>query len=403
MKLSKREKVLVSILMLAIIVYLGYQFVPFEKVFKLSALEEEYSQKKSTYDSMSQNIILKTNYEKKVQELSDEINSINMLSNLDQEKIIVFLNKYLANNKIDANNISFTDATVAPIDVTVENKGVREKSSFENIMDTINDSSISAANNNEGETDTNQSTSEETNKDVMTVNSISVNVAFESSYSDMLKFIDSIQNNPINIAITNVNTLSPTGDVIQGTMTLDFYSIPKLDGFVEENKDWIWDDLIQSGKSNPFLLEGGAAFVNSTSNSYDFYMSLKPESSDLPTVILGRADDKTRITYVYADSNTMENVELQFKKDNSKYYYKYSTKNSSFPSNGEWLDFTPAGSSICVKIFSSQRNSKVDSAGANISVVNTSGLKVKFEIEDDDKTNPRVNFKDPKSVVVTRQ
>jgi len=270
-------------------------------------------------------------------------------------------------------------------------------------MDTINGSADSVVNNSEGTTDTKQSTVEEPTKDVMTVNSISVNVAFESSYSDMLKFIDAIQDNPINIAITNVNTLSPTGDVIQGTMTLNFYSIPKLDGFVEENKDWIWEELIQSGKSNPFLLEGGVAFVNSTSDSYDFYMSLKPESSDLPTVILGRADDKTRITYVYADSNTMENIELQFKKDNSKYYYKYSTKNSNFPSNGEWLEFTPVGSSISVKIFSSQRNSKVDSAGVNISVVNTSGLKVKFEIEDDDKSNPRAYFKDPKSVVITRK
>lgn len=403
MKLSRREKILISILLLAVVVYFGYQFVPFDRVFKLSALEQEYSQKKSTYDSMSQNIILKANYEKNVQELSDEINNINMLPELNQQQIIVFLNKYLVNNKLDANNISFTDATAVPVDVLTPKNEHGQKSSFDTIMDTINGSSDALANTNESKTEAPKDTTNAQAKDALTVNSVSVNVAFESSYSDMLKFIDSIQNNPIDIAITNINTLSQEDGLLQGTMTLNFFAVPKLEGFVEQNKDWIWEDLMQSGKSNPFLLEGGTVFVGSTSNSFDFYMSLKPESSDLPTVILGRADDKTRATYVYADSNTMENIELQFKKENSKYYYKYSTKNSKFPSNGEWLEFSPVGSSIYVKVFSSQRNSKVDSAGANINIVNTSGLKVRFEIEDDDKSSPRVYFKDPKSVVVIRK
>lgn len=410
MKLSRREKVLISILLIAVVVYFGYQYIPFDKMFKLSVLEEEYSQKKSTYDTMSQNIILKTNYEKKVEELSAEINSINMLSSLDQEKIIVFLNKYLANNNIDANNITFSDITAVPVSTALNKSEPKVKSTFENMIDDINNSSETASNRNETTQETSAGTSEaQTNPEQLqsngdtTVKSVSVSISFESGYSDMLKFIDAIQTNPVNIAITNINTLSQEGDILQGTITLNFYSVPKLEGYVEENKDWIWEDLMQSGKSNPFLLEGGTAFVNSTSNSYDFYMSLKPESSDLPTVILGRADDKTRATYVYADSNVMENVELQFKKEDSKYYYKYSTKNSKFPADGTWLEFTPVGSSISFKVYSSSRNSKVDSSGANISITNTSGLKVRFTIEDDDKTNPRVYFKDPKSVIVTRK
>ncbi len=410
MKLSRREKVLISILLIAVVIYFGYQYVPFDKVFKLSELEEEYSQKKATYDTMSQNIILKTNYEKKVDELSSEINNINMLSSLEQEKIIVFLNKYLANNNMDANNITFTDVAAVPV-VTVSSKSQpKVKSTFENMMDTINDSSKTVLNNTKASQEESSNTQEiqpdsaqpQANGD-LTVNSVSVNISFESSYNDMLKFIDAIQTNPVNIAITNITILSQEGNILQGTITMNFYSVPKLEGFVEENKDWIWEDLMQSGKSNPFLLEGGTTFVNNTSNSYDFYMSLKPESSDLPTVMLGRADDKARATYVYADSNVMENIELQFKKENNKYYYKYSTKNNQFPADGSWLEFTPVGSSINVKVYSSSRNSKVDSSGANISITNTSGLKVRFTIEDDDKTNPRVYFKDPKSVIVTRE
>jgi len=36
-------------------------------------------------------------------------------------------------------------------------------------------------------------------------------------------------------------------------------------------------------------------------------------------------------------------------------------------------------------------------------VNNNSGLKVRFEIEGDDKANTRVFFKDAKSVIVTRK
>lgn len=405
MKLSKRERVLISILLLALIVYFGYQYVPFEKIFKLGQLEEEYSLKKSIYDTMSQNIILKKTYESKLQELSDEINNTNMLSDLQQEKIIVFLNNYLASKNINANNISFTEATAAPINNVADATELRAKSSLESIMDEINEAQDNVANSG---SDNNKSTetpsdSQVLQQDMLTVRSISANVAFESSYNDMISFIDVIQNNPIDISITNLNTVSGEAGLLQGTMTLSFYAVPKLDGYIEQNKDWIWNDLATSGKNNPFLLDGSQAFSNNNSGKFDFYVSLKPESSDLPTVLVGKTEDKNRTTYVYADSNTLENIEFQFKKEIDKYYYKYSTKNSKFPSDGSWHDFTPVGSSINVKIYSSQRNSKADSAGANINIVNTSGLKVRFEIEDDDKITPRVYFKDPKSVVVTRK
>jgi len=408
MKLSRREKILISILLLAVVVYFGYQYVPFDKVFKLSALEEEYRQKKSTYDLMSQNIILKTNYEKKVEELSNEINSVNMLSDLDQEKIIVFLNKYLLNNNIDANNISFTDVVAVPITTAVSTQEPKAKSTFEGMMDTINGTSKATTSNTGASQETSTSTqevqpSQEQADGASTVNSVSVNIAFKSNYSDMIKFIDSIQSNPIDIAITNINTLSQDGGILQGTMTLNFYAVPKLEGFTEQNKDWIWEDLMQSGKSNPFSLEGGVLY-SSSGGSYDFYMSSKPESSDLPTIMLGKTNDESRTTFVYADSNKIEDVLLQFKKDNSKYYYRLETVNDSYPKDGSWEEFVPSvNGSINIKINSNEKNSKADSAGANVSVKNTSGLKVRFEIENDDKTSPRIFFKDSKSFVVIRK
>jgi len=410
MKLSKREKVLIFILIIAVIGYAAYRFLPSSNLFSLDAIKEEYNQKSTVYDTMSQNVLLKSKYEENVQMLSDEINNLNVISDIQQENIIVFLNNYFANNNIDANNISFTDATVVPMSDIVALGEAKAKSSLETIMGDINGepSNKTAVNATAEDTKSEQAASpqeEAGQQPTFTVRSISVNIAFESTYGDMIKFVDSIQNNAVDISITNINTVSPGGDVLQGTMMLNFYGVPKLDSFIEESEEWLWKDLVQFGKNNPFSSNGvSEAFAGITSSKFDFYMSVKPESSDLPTVIVGKAGDENRSTYVYADTNTIENIEYQFKKENNKFYFKYKTGSSSYPGDGTWKEFAPVvNDSAIVKVYSTPRNGKTDSAGVNIEVVNTSDLKIRFEIENDDKTNPRIYFKDAKSVIVTRK
>jgi len=409
MKLSKREKVLIFILIIALIGYAAYKLLPGTELFNLEALKEEHNQKSDVYSTMSQNILLGTKYEEKVQTLSDEINNLNVISDIQQENIIVFLNNYFANNNIDANSISFTDATVVPMSDIASPGEPKVKSTLEELMEDINKASgaenseqVSSSGNTAVSSDSEPAQSSEQQPSLM-VRSISVNAAFESTYNDMIKFIDAIKNNLVDISITNINTVSTESGVLQGIMTLNFYEIPKPEGFVEDNDDWIWKNVVKSGKSNPFSSDG-VALPASTGSSYDFYMSVVPESSDLPTVMLGKAGDTERATYVYADSNLVENITLSFKKENEKYYYKYSTKNSTYPSGGGWTEFTPSSSgSINIKIYSSMRNSKTDSAGANISVANTSGLKIKVDIEDDDSSTPRIFFKQPREVAVIRK
>lgn len=398
MKLSKRERVLIIILLIALSVYAAYKFIPTSQIFNLESLQAEYNLKNVEYNNMSQNILLKTKHAETVQTLTEEINNLDVISDIQQEQLIVFLNNYFASNNIDANNISFTDAVVVPNIVTPSEPN--ENSSLEALMMDI-DGIVS-------ETDTIAVSEQATQQNAsvvqasMTARQISVNVAFESTYNDMLKFIDAIQNNPVDISITNMNTVAPGGDILQGTMILNFYEVPKPEGFTENNKEWVWEDLVTAGKSNPFAADGGA-FYSYSGSGFDFYLSVVPETSDLPTIMIGVTEDKDRKTYIYEDSNSIENIEFSFKEESGKYYYKYKTKNSSYPAQNAWEEFKPVGSDINIKVYSNSRNSKTDSSGANISVTNTSNLKVRFEIEDDDTSNPRVYFKDPKSVVVTRK
>lgn len=416
MKLSKREKVLICILIITLIIYAAYKIIPAADMFNMEELRAEYNLKSSEYNNMSQNILLKNKYEEDVNALSEEINNLNVISDLQQHQVIVLLNSYLVNNNIDANSINFTDAAVVPVNTSAAQAVTAEKSSLETMMSDIDNFSASGEREKEKQSSSagdeaagagseSEQSSEQAaeQQSALTVRSITVNVSFESTYNDMIKFIDAIQNNPVDISITNISIVAPPGDIIQGTMTLNFYEIPKPKGFKENNKELIWEELADYGKSNPFKSDGTVSVITSSVSNYDFYVSIKPESSDLPTLIVGKAEDAERATYLYADSNKMEDVEFQFKNENNTYYYKYKTKIDTYPSDG-WKEFEPQNNgSIYIKIYSSSRNSTTDSVGANISVTNTSGLKVRFEVEGDDSSSPRVYFKDPKSVIVTRK
>ena len=127
-------------------------------------------------------------------------------------------------------------------------------------------------------------------------------------------------------------------------MALNFYEIPKLDDFTETNTDWIWNDLVPFGKIIPSPWREEVYWASSGGN-YDFYMSVVPESSDLPTVMLGKAGDAQRTTYVYADSNTAENVSFVFNKEGTNIITGTAQDSSTLQEVGKNL--LPSAAGMC--------------------------------------------------------
>ncbi|MDU7887248.1 MAG: hypothetical protein E7J47_13000, partial [Clostridium perfringens] len=125
----------------------------------------------------------------------------------------------------------------------------------------------------------------------------------------------------------------------------------------------------------------------------DFLMTVRPINSDLPTIVLGKSDDKDKKTYLNNDENSVSNIEMYISGDNGKYYYKYKVEGKSYPTkfegNGE--EFKPNGNDINFEIFSEKRVNKDDKSGANIKIVNSSDKEVNLIINKDDEKSPRVN------------
>jgi len=108
--------------------------------------------------------------------------------------------------------------------------------------------------------------------------------------------------------------------------------------------------------------------------------------------MLGKTDDSLRTTYVYADSNGEENVEITLTKDGGKYYYKYKTSKGTFPVNYNSLgaEFVPVSKNIIINMLSEVRATADDKSNIKLKIVNKTDKLVEVDISGDDTANPRV-------------
>jgi type IV pilus assembly protein PilO len=390
MKINNREKILLLVLVLVIGAYLFYNFVYLKNEEKLASLEQELNEKAATANEL-------LNAVEREKELSFEFKSLNFeisdmsipyLPEIDQEKVIIFFNKYFDNYDIDVSNINFTDVSL--VNVEYSSNSNNEKSE-EYPLQNLKNQYLEKTGDEVAITEDSQSASAE---------NMQLTFDFETNYYDLMDFIDALQTNQINFVLPNSNIASSeeSTTTMTGTMQVSLYSIPKLHD--HENLEWEWNDLIEFGRANPFYLDNVVLNPYWTTR-YDFDMAVGPIQSDSPTVSLGLFNDSTYNSYVYADTNEIENVELQFKQEGDKYFYKYKTLLGSYPDNYQfWIEFEPINEFISMNVNSAARTSGDDQSGANIKIVNNTDKLFYINVFSDDLVRPRINVETTENVIV---
>lgn len=404
MKVSKREKFLLGVLVLIIICTAYYKLVYERQYAKLQEIKQEESELNKKYNEMLSNINTITKNKSDIKILKDSIGSKSMLlyPKIYQDRIIVELNKLLNDAGIKG-SLTFSEVTVSPIEAYFSEvadpkeqpslEQVVEESSKEKTKEDVEEKleetkelgEEQAAKSDEGESTGNK------------VEQMKVSVSFNGTYKNVAKFVKLISEYERILAMPNINITTSGNDEVSGTLDLEFYSIPKINPY-EDSKYLKWTFDEEYGKENPFL-EGSQSKVasrTSEGNNYVLIMALKGVNSDLPSLTLGKENDLTRESYIYNDENKKVDVEIEVNKEGGKYYIKYKTEKSSYPS-----DYSKNGielrnvdeENINIAIYSSKRIGIDDKVGANIKVINNANdKKVSLTIIDDDKTSPRVQI-----------
>lgn len=419
MKISNKEKIMLYILGIIIVGFAYYQFVYLPQLGELQkklSTENEIKQKyytvmntiNSMEDKKSSVKILKA-------KISDE--ELPFYPTISEEQIIIELDKLLKNSDLDG-GITFQPIVSNSVENSKKEQKSLAESSLQGIVDEYNNpfnsvekeqqnvndtaaknegkdkaSNNGGTNNAKNSKSSNENGKNDTKKN--TVQYLKCEVKFEGDYEGLDKFLDTIGENEKKIIVNSVKISSDTLKGVKGTINLEFYAIPKINDDLQSYLKWDFTD--NYGKTVPFasgeVSEGTSTATKQDEKVSDFIGSVKPLASDLPTIMLGKAKDDLRTTYVYADSNSDENIEMILTQNGDKYYYKYKTSKGIFPVdyNGLGAEFAPASKNIVLDISSRSRLDENDNSGMKLKITNKTDKLLEVNISGDDISNPRVS------------
>lgn len=453
MKISKKEKVMLLVLGIIAIGILYYQFgyanlvkIVEQKTAQKIEIEEKYNKAEKTIKSIekqkSTEKILKA-------KINDE--AAPFYPTVSQEHIILEFDKLIKESGLEG-GMTFEAIEVKGVESlkkSEKDKGL-EESSLQDDADeykfkygeskeeneTISEdkdatssneadqSSTKSDNNSESsnKTDKNSTNSENSNKsestkddksdknsksdeEENTVTQIKFNVDFNGSYENVVKFLKAVGDYERKIPVYTINMSTKNLEEVKGSVNMIIYSIPKINDEVREYLEWDLNNTY--GKSKPFNVDSGVGNgIKSDKDVNDFMVSVKSIDSDLPTVMIGKANDILRTTYAYGDGNNEQNAEIVFTKQDDKYYYKYKTSNDKIPENYSDLgnEFIPNSENIVLNIMSESRSNSDDKSGLKLKIINNTNKLVMVDLSGDDPNDPRVSIDgDSKNITINQK
>ncbi|EQB87470.1 type IV pilus assembly protein PilO [Clostridium punense] len=418
MKLSKREKMLLAVL--GVLLFLGayYKFIFISQKAKIDGLKKDKAVYVEKVDKLNTLVATIPQKESDIKVITTKIKDkgIKLYPDIIQENIIRELDKLIRDSGING-SISFSEVAVSSIETSKKEESKLKDSKLEDLKNQYNNlNTESTVKKNDSENNSTTKTEDKgqfsngetkgDNKSAVAkdensskVQQLKVTLNFTGAYNNIVDFVKRLEDYSKHIAMVSINISQSSETEITGTCVLEFFAIPKI---TDEDKNYFsWDLRNPYGKENIFdgsmsinPLKTVEDITNTGKPKFDFVMSVKPQSSDIPTIILGRANDTDRQSYVYADSNKVENIEIVLEKEKDKYYFRYKTSRDSYPLNfnDEKIEFNPGLSDVYFNILSSLRLTADDKSGANIKLTNKTDKKIVVIIEGEDATSPRIKI-----------
>jgi type IV pilus assembly protein PilO len=394
MNISNREK---NMLIMALSVLIGVLYFQFG----YGALTDNLDKKKQ------EKVAIETRYNKAmsdIQTLDDRKSNVKKITTkvtektatfypeILQYKLITEVNKLIEDSGIKA-NLQFEELSVKAIEDLTPKPKYLPSGSTDSLVAAFDGKVLNNPGDNNNST---ASTDSSASNNGVTCEQMRLNVNITSAtYDQLKKFILSLENYDRRIFCSKTSIATTSETNITGTLALDFFAVPKINGADKDYFNWTYNNVYGSeglfskgaanGAYSKSAVEAGAKDTN------DFVAFLKSPTSEFSTFRMGRANDKSTKSYIYEDKNDTIDVTLELTEKDGKFIYKYKAGNSVMPTSGNGTAFTPNGDKILFKIFSEKRLGTDDVAGIKLKVINNTTKAVDVLVDGDDSSNPRVS------------
>lgn len=352
MKISERDKLLLMILGVVVIVALYVVLLLPQMLDKIEVLKAENVKLEQEVIEVKNLVNVKTDYKNSHAKFVPFQEKI--LHKLDQERIILTLDRLLIESNLRAEGISFND----------EN----EKSEKGNPM-------------------------------LANLSCMETELEFKGNYDGFSKFLEKIGNNNKKIVIKEVelgveSKEETTVNNFKGRIVLQFYASNL--NLANDEEPWVLPKT--AGTNNPFIKTSSVSTNVSTGNQtspnntaiepYDLVLTAKAFSADYPTVMMGTNNDLLGESFIFADNEGVEDVELRLYKQNDEYKCEYKTKANSYSGT---IPFVSGDNQVVLKINSSPRTDAKDKSGVKITLINETDKQLVVKTINEDESKPRVD------------
>lgn len=389
MNISKREKILLAILVILLGTYSFYNFIASPYLDEINLLKQDLNNKTTELKNVNISKSEIEDIQKEIKALHAKIWTVTerFFPSYEQEKIITLLDKMLKDSNLEGYSMSFIPEEIIDI---YEEKDNNSNNEGETLLNEIADVYFSPDDKKQNKENNENNEKNNGEQKPIKLKKASVSIYFRGSYNGIINFLKKIEhyNKKIIVSSLNINVSNDEKDYLNGSIILDLYSIKKLHNQDTEYLAWDYDD--DYGKNNPFYYQDNSVRFDELYTE-DFVMTVKPESSVMPTVTIKQNSDYKNETFIYADNKGIENIEIEVISKDDKYYYKYKTEDMSYPNDyNNSIEFMPNNDFIYMTIYTHDRNSREDISGCNIKASNLTDKNMIIRVINDDKNRPRV-------------
>lgn len=414
MTISKREKILISIFLLAVVavIYVNFFMVP-----QLNFINEL----KSIIEQDTAKLELNNAYKQKVDGMDIEIKILNQKlkalraefpAALNYDEIVMLLKSLSQLSGVNIQNISFhepeivgtsVESTIKQSDFTIA-ANIRD----ERLRQTLEDLGL-----NENE--------EDTEKNVKIPNGkafkLTLDINARATDFGLKSFLDNLERLSIKTGISRISINSALDGSLTINFSLDFYGI--RDNTVKDTTilgDFPWEPLESGHRDSIFIPFDELSGIPPTSSelaeidteellnelsTYNFAMSVAPFGNNMapPTVSLALkgmvfVSGSYSIPVIYGDNKNFETIEILVEESNGKYFTRFKTEHESFPDAKyeKSVEFIPKGDDIKMLIESTLRKFQDDTGGVVLNITNNTDKKFIVKIRNDDAKNSRIKL-----------
>ncbi len=367
MKLTEKDKTLLLILGIVIILFLPFYFVvrPFSE--KAETLITEVVELENRKRELEDLVFRKEEFKESIEKAAVEKNLLLLQfpAEVPQEKTILFLDNTEKLIPITLSQTSFEEQIILPIGGETQTETVSSGETTE-----VSDGS---------------STIEDELAGILNESTIIYSGGYRN-FKDLLNYVMNYKDRMVISSLTAI--YSSELDIVTGNLVLRQYGITGEDRMAAK----IDEPMMMKGTSNVFMQATGIVpSEGADDENADFFLMLSQPEADGDAVIFGQSMDGARDTYLTSETNDLQEVAISFKGSEGSYIANYQIGDVKYSDSGEGISFDKDGN-IVFEVISSKRVGESDQVGVRLSVINKTDRIVNVTVRNDDTETPRVTI-----------